>query len=157
MASNFHDEPIFYVDDTVLEETGFRNMISASNVFARQTRPSIAASVGILSQFLVKSTKFVNSAVKRVFAYLNRTARYSLSIFITKNSQTIHFFFHSDYAGNKFDRNRDLPGLDSVTTDYSPGLLACKFASRCLQQNLSMIHYQNTALIFKLFLTFYRS
>lgn len=70
MTANFHDEAIFHEKDPVLDDCSFRNMIGVLNILARRTRPDTATSVGILSQFSTRPTRFHINAAKRIFGYL---------------------------------------------------------------------------------------
>lgn len=104
MDSNFHDEAIFHENVFVLGAARFTNMIDVLNFHARRTRSDAAMSVGISSQFLMKPTKFVLNAVKRLFDYLKGTAQYDLPIPLKKSFQAIKHYSSSAYAGDRFDR-----------------------------------------------------
>lgn len=147
MASNFHNELIFHLDNPVLKDACSGNTIDVLNFLARQSRPDIATSVEILSQFSVKPTKFVINEFKRVLGRLKRTAQYDILVSLTKNFQKVQFFLILTIPVTNLINNLDLAERGSETMDYAPKPLASKLDLLCLQHNLSMFLYQTTALI----------
>lgn len=77
-AANFYDETMFHEKGFELEESSFQNTIGYPNLSAFQTRPDIAISVRILSQFSRRPLRFHVNAAKRIFDYQIGTFDYNL-------------------------------------------------------------------------------
>ncbi|XP_046844921.1 secreted RxLR effector protein 161-like [Xenia sp. Carnegie-2017] len=78
-------------------------MIGCLTYVSTATRPDIAASIGVLSQFMSDPSKTHFQGVKRVLRYIKGTISYGLKFSCDKNDE-LHGYSDADYAGNLDDR-----------------------------------------------------
>lgn len=78
MASSFYENLQQHENDEKIDTQSYTNMIGSLQFLSLKTRPDISLTVGILSQFCHKQTKFLNNCVKRILGYLKGTRDFGL-------------------------------------------------------------------------------
>ena len=92
-------------DENYLESNNeYRKLIGKLLYVSTNTRPDIAASVGILSQKISKPTKTDFIEAKRIIRYLNGTKNLSLMLSDKKKVGELEVYSDASWAEDSFDR-----------------------------------------------------
>jgi hypothetical protein len=93
-----------YSDDGTKEEDGtlYHRLVGSLN-YLTTTRPNIAYSVNILSQFMAKPFEIHWKTAKKVLRYLKGTINFGI-MYTDEFDVELTGFFYLDWAGNPDDR-----------------------------------------------------
>ena len=96
-------------EETAVDIQKYQMIIGCLTYAATATRPDIAASVGILSQFISKPGKQHWEGIKRILRYLKGTVDYGLLYSCHEGSAMLKGYSDADWAGDPNTR-RSTPG-----------------------------------------------